>query len=210
VTSKFTVLHVCTGNIGRSPLAEHLMRSLLQQRLGPASQSFVVASAGTYGCVGEPMESYSEQVLRERGIDTSDFRARALTAELIEQADLVLTATREHRSAVVGLVPGAVRRSFVLKELARLVEAVEEAERSAFEGADPAQSDLVSAARTRVDLAGRVRGLVERPDPTGDDIDDPIGEPLPVYVQLAVDMERANTLAVDLLLGPARPAGDDH
>ena len=39
-------------------------------------------------------------------------------------ADLVLTATTEHRAHAVGLAPSVVRRTFTLKEFARLAKAL--------------------------------------------------------------------------------------
>ena len=45
----FRWLVVCTGNICRSPMAEHLVRDGLRTRLGEAAADFVVASAGTFG-----------------------------------------------------------------------------------------------------------------------------------------------------------------
>ncbi len=47
--------------------------------------------------------------------------ARPLTAGLVRGARLVLTATREHRTRAVSLVPEAADRAFTLKELQRLL-----------------------------------------------------------------------------------------
>ncbi|MGZ6792782.1 MAG: arsenate-mycothiol transferase ArsC, partial [Mycobacteriales bacterium] len=81
----FRVLHVCTGNICRSPLAEHLMRAGLEQRLGPAAAVFEIGSAGTLGRPGMPMEPYALSTLAAYRVDGSAFGARPLVAELVEQ-----------------------------------------------------------------------------------------------------------------------------
>jgi len=56
--------------------------------------------------------------LRHRNVSTSKFAARQITPGLIDDADLILTATREHRSTVVAMQPLAMRRTFTLTEFA--------------------------------------------------------------------------------------------
>ncbi len=118
------VLHVCTGNICRSPMAERIMRSELALRFGPDS-GIEVRGAGTYGGhAGGPMHEPTERVLIEMGLDTSGFTATWLREPQVAWADLVLTATAEHRAAVLHLEPRALRRTFALRELARLAREV--------------------------------------------------------------------------------------
>lgn len=119
-SQQLRVLHVCTGNICRSPMAEALTRDFARKR----SVDIVVSSAGTWGHEGSPMEAHALSTLTEYGIDGSDFRARELTAEHVEQADLVLGATGEHRSAAAELGPDATSRAFTLREFARLCATV--------------------------------------------------------------------------------------
>ena len=179
------ILVVCTGNICRSPMAEHLLRA----GLPPGTAE--VTSAGTHGLVGEGMQAHALDVLRERGVDGSAFRARRLEAHHVEGADLVLTATREHRAAVVTLAPTAVRRTFTLRELDRLLSV-----------ADLTAPDLVAAAAAQ-------RGLVRPDKPGDDDITDPYGGPRSGYVACADLLEA--TLARPLaalagrLVGPPPP-----
>ena len=97
----FRVLHVCTGNICRSPMAEHLMRAGLHERLGVDADRFVVESAGTWGHTGSPMEPYALSTLASYDVDGAAFSARELVAEHVVAADLILGATREHRAAAV-------------------------------------------------------------------------------------------------------------
>ena len=178
------------------------MTARLQRRLADQATVFTVSSAGTWGCAGSEMEPFSEAVLRKRGADAEGFVARELTADMVEQAHLVLTATREHRARVVGMVPASVRRSFTLKEFARLAGPVHDFERPFDTGLD-ATADVVAAALGRVDLAGRVRGLAKRPPPAHDDIEDPMGAPLSIYAARAEEIDQACALALDLLLGPS-------
>jgi protein-tyrosine phosphatase len=165
----FRILHVCTGNICRSPMAERLTRAGLEQRLGPDADRFVVESAGTWGHSGAPMEPYALSTLQSHGVQGCDFRARELVAEHVARADLVLTATREHRAAAVVLHPRAASRTFTLRELARLVGAVDPAQLTA--------TDPVERARELVRAAAGKRGLVPPPTPKDDDLADPYQGP---------------------------------
>ncbi|HVQ87169.1 MAG TPA: hypothetical protein VMT88_03210 [Actinomycetes bacterium] len=194
MTEQFKVLHVCTGNIGRSPMAERLMRRHLQANLGEDAQAFDVRSAGTWGCAGSSAEDYALLALNSRGIDASDFVARELTENMLNEADLVLTATTEHRGQVVVMRPSVVRRAFTLREFARLQALVAEQ-------ADDAGESTVARAKSRVELAGRVRGLSERLDPSHDDVEDPLGAPATFYEARAYDIDQACRRAVDLLVG---------
>ena len=169
MTAVFRILHVCTGNICRSPIAERLTRAGLEQRLGRDAARFVVESAGTWGHGGAPMEPYAVSTLASYGVDGSDFRARALVADHVAGADLVLGATREHRAAAVVLHPRAARRAFTLREFARLVGAVD--------GAVLTAADPVERARQLVDAAAGRRGLVPPESPRDDDLVDPYQGP---------------------------------
>ncbi|GII99200.1 protein-tyrosine phosphatase [Sediminihabitans luteus] len=113
------ILAVCTGNICRSPALERMLR----RDLGDA---VAVTSAGTSARVGEHIHPPIAEIMVGDGLSPSHFTARALTAADVTDAALVLTATTEHRSEVVRLVPSAVRRTFTLLELARLVSTVPE------------------------------------------------------------------------------------
>ena len=109
----FRLLHVCTGNICRSPMAERLTRAGLAAR--GAADAFVVESAGTWGLSGAPMDPGSQRALAAYGLDGDDFRARQLVGYHVDEADLVLCATREHRSAAVTSAPDPAARTSTLR-----------------------------------------------------------------------------------------------
>ena len=114
------MLFVCIGNICRSPLGEALLRDAL-----PA-EGFDVSSAGVRAVVGSAMSPDAARELAARGGDAGDFRARQLTEEMVEESDLVLTATRELRSRVLEDSPGALRRTFTVREFAALLDQVDD------------------------------------------------------------------------------------
>ena len=111
----FSILTVCTGNVCRSPAVERL----LARDLGP---TVFVSSAGTHALVGQPISDPMARLLRSNGVADGAFVARRLTESLIEGSDLVLTLTRAQRSLVVELWPPAVRRTFTVREFARLLD----------------------------------------------------------------------------------------
>ncbi|WP_460445978.1 arsenate reductase/protein-tyrosine-phosphatase family protein [Angustibacter aerolatus] len=120
---ELSLLVVCVGNVCRSPAAQ----LALQQRLGPDS-GIRVESAGVRALVGEPVEQRTANVLRANGVDTDGFAARQLEPAHLERADVVLAMTRELRGTTARTHPPVVRRLWTLRELARLLGTVEEAQ----------------------------------------------------------------------------------
>ena len=144
------ILLVCTGNICRSPLAAALLQRALTER---GVEGMDVSSAGTGAWDGAPVSEGAYLVGLERGLDLSAHRARLLTRELVEQADLVLTMARHHRARVDEL--GGEGRVFVLGEYAG--REGDEAEVS-----DPFGGDLEVYRDTCVELQALVEAAVER------------------------------------------------
>jgi protein-tyrosine-phosphatase len=116
---RFTILAICTANICRSPMMEILLR----ERLDP--QRFEIASAGVRGWVSAPVDSMVVLELARLGHEATGHKSRALDVHHVEQADLVLTAAREHRASVLALSPRALRKTFTLREFAALIQDVE-------------------------------------------------------------------------------------
>jgi protein-tyrosine phosphatase len=179
----FTVLMVCMGNICRSPMAERLLRL----RLGDVP-GVRVHGAGTGGWhEGEPMQAQAAREVLARGGDPAGFRARRLTAEMLD-ADLVLTATAEQVGFVAELVPSAAARTFVLGEFARLVAQV---------GLAGLPSTLPERGRALVCAAGELRDGPRY----ADEVPDPWGR-APEYFSAVADQIDA---AVTILAGGLAP-----
>ena len=191
--STFNVLHVCTGNICRSPMAEHLMREGLRRRLGERAGGFRVGSGGTWGLTGSPMEPHALTTLASYAVDGAAFRARELTSAQVAGADLVLAAAREHRAAAVVLQPRAAARTFTLREFNRLTALVDPATLPA--------GDPVERARALVRAANGNRGLASPGRPRDDDLEDPYRAPAAAFAVCAELVEALLQGPLDLLAG---------
>lgn len=98
------VLFVCTGNICRSPTAEGVFRTLVQQA-GLVS-AFEIDSAGTHGYhVGEPPDDRSCDTAAAHGVDLRPLRARRLTLGDFDRFDHLLAMDLDHLAALKRLAP---------------------------------------------------------------------------------------------------------
>jgi protein-tyrosine phosphatase len=90
----YRVTFVCTGNICRSPMAEHALRGRLgREGLGARVE---VDSSGTGGWhVGDPADHRTVRVLRQHGY-TSAHRARRFRQEWFDSYDLILAMDTGH------------------------------------------------------------------------------------------------------------------
>ena len=157
------VLVVCTGNVCRSPYIERRLRHDL------TGTGIQVASAGTHALVGRDMDPGTRNCLQHSGGDVDSFSARALRADLVRQADLVITAAREHRAAAARLHPAAMARTFTLRDLGDLLSNLS-ADELVTAPDEPSWVRQVAA------TASRRRGLVTARQ-QGIDVTDPIGGP---------------------------------
>ncbi|WP_291473704.1 low molecular weight phosphatase family protein [Corynebacterium sp.] len=105
------ILFVCTGNICRSPVAEHLLRDLV-------GDGHTVSSAGIAGLTGYAMDPRSVEYLRLRGIDGNDFTARRISRRILEEPDLIIGFEQDHVNECLALQPAAISGTFRLCQLA--------------------------------------------------------------------------------------------
>ncbi len=87
------ILFVCHGNICRSPMAEFILKKMVEDR-GLSSQ-FVIASAATsteeiWNGVGNPVYPPAKQELRKHGISCEGKRAVQLKKSDYDKYDLIL------------------------------------------------------------------------------------------------------------------------
>ncbi len=200
----FAILYVCTGNMCRSPMAERLTRAALAARLGPDADRFTVYSAGTGTVDGRAMTAEAAAQVKAYAADPTGFVSASLTESHVGAADLVLAATRAHRSDVVTLDPGALRRTFTITEFARLAAALT-GRAPAGQALQGTPSELpaepVERARALVAAAARARGSVRPERRDDDDIPDPIGQSSEVYEHVGAIIAEAVGVSVTALAG---------
>ena len=194
----FTILTVCSGNICRSPLAEQLLRVGLS-----AWPEVTLGSAGTIGLTGQTMPHEAADLSRHFGGDPSRHVAQVLTADHLSEANLVFAMSREHRRAIVELLPKAIRYTFTIREFARLVSGVSDEDLDA--AAALPLDDVVGRFGTLVGFAASQRGAVGPPaSPADDDVVDPYRRSDQVYAESARQLVPAVNDVVSLFHRSAR------
>src|SRR5215467_2025307 len=104
------LLFVCSGNCGRSPAAQYLAQEYADQQNLPIK----VQSRGTNV---RDHATPDIQLLTTIPAARSHI-PRALDAEAIEQADLILTMNRQHKQIVTTMIPSATNKTYCLYEYA--------------------------------------------------------------------------------------------
>jgi protein-tyrosine phosphatase len=189
------ILTVCTGNICRSPVAERLLQAGLNQAV---PGGFVVASAGTRAVVGEPMQPISADIVRTYGGNPDNFAARQLTPAILRGVDLVLTMTTAHRGEVLQLDASLLKRTFTIREFARMLDVLDQRAAAtdggglagAFDDGDRLAANTAFWKSLAARAAG-VRHLSLPPNSADNDIVDPYRRAPEVYRQMEDELAPA-------------------
>ncbi len=177
-------------------MAERLLQAGLNQVL---PGGFEVASAGTRAMVGDRMQPISADIVRTFGGDPENFAARQLTPRILRDVDLVLTMTSGHRGEVLQLDASLLKRTFTIREFARMLDVLDE--RAAASGDKEPEAGLpddgdplaVNHAfwRGLPASAAAVRHLSLPADPSENDIIDPYRRAPEVYRQMEDELAPA-------------------
>ena len=134
-----------------------------------------VSSAGIVGWEGSPAAPESVRAAAECGIDISRHLARRLEPRDVHEAGVIVCMAAEHRDAVVRLVPQAEHKTFTLKELVRLLDALP---------ATPGPSF-----GERVTRADELRRSGFAGNPSDEDVADPLGASLDAFRAVAWELD---------------------
>jgi protein-tyrosine-phosphatase len=107
------VLFICTGNTCRSPLSAAIARRGAEQR---GLTDLDARSAGTSAWDDQPASDGALLVGMERQLDLGGHRARQLTREMVDEADLILVMGPHHLERVEALGGGG--KAYLLTEYA--------------------------------------------------------------------------------------------
>ena len=83
------ILFVCLGNICRSPMAEFIMKQMVEER-GIADKFYIESCATSNEEVGNPVYPPAREVLQNRGINCSGKRARRITKGDYDRFDYIV------------------------------------------------------------------------------------------------------------------------
>ncbi|HYN33197.1 MAG TPA: hypothetical protein VES40_11275 [Ilumatobacteraceae bacterium] len=111
-TAPLRILTVCSHNRTRSVMMAALFESMLTERLGRV----IVRSSG-FGPEGIPAIDDAVAAMKRRGLDVSQHRSGSTTPELVNGADVIITAERDHVVKIAALSPSAFARAMTLPEL---------------------------------------------------------------------------------------------
>ena len=122
-TTPQRIVFVCHANQGRSPFAANLLERLLVD-LSPQPDRYVVTSAGLEAVTESIVLPHIRTAAAELGIDLTSHRARLLDADAVTSNHLIITMTEDQRGAVSRMQPRALAKTFTLKEIVRLGDAL--------------------------------------------------------------------------------------
>lgn len=93
---KYTICFVCTGNACRSPFAECVLKSMLEQE---GMDNIEVFSRGTLDWGENPRDANMVRIARELGYDLKGMTT-PITREKLQEADCIVIFDAEHRNAI--------------------------------------------------------------------------------------------------------------
>jgi glycine hydroxymethyltransferase len=178
-------------------MATGFLRRLLDQR----GLAIEVTSAGVSGWEGSSATAEAVEALQERDIDISDHRARLLTRDMVDSADLILAMAAEHRDSIVRVSPSAAGRAFTLKELVDLLD-----HRRVPQVEDADSSHMRSA----VESIDALRATSHTDDLMDEDVADPLGLGIEAFRAAAWEIGELSERLVGGLFGAPAGEADGH
>ena len=106
------IMFICTGNICRSSMAEVILRKLAEEK-GKEVESY---SSGIFAQNGEQATQYSVEALKEIGIDLANHKATNVKDAKLDEMDLILCMTKDHKQMILQHYPDLKEKVYTLEE----------------------------------------------------------------------------------------------
>ena len=100
------ILIVCIGNICRSPSAERILQKLMPGK--------VITSAGIGALIDHQIEKNAAQLLDSHNYNSDDHKAKQVSTDIINQAELILVMERKHQQVLMQKYPSASGKIMLL------------------------------------------------------------------------------------------------
>lgn len=114
---KFNLIFICSGNICRSPMAEGILKTMVNKT---KYKNFVeISSAGTLDLISIPAHDFSLKVAEENEIDIRSHRSRPVSTGIIDCADLIFCMALNHFNFLKEKFPEQKNKFVLLKEWQR-------------------------------------------------------------------------------------------
>lgn len=121
-----SILFVCTANRYRSPIAAACFKAELIKR--GQGEIWNVQSAGTWAMDGYPPMPAAILEAKQLGLDIREHRSRVITAEILQESDLVIVMEQGHKESLQVEFRAFREKVVLLSEVA---------ERSSYDISDP-------------------------------------------------------------------------
>lgn len=99
-------------------MAEAIFKNMIKENLPGLYDGIKVSSAGTAAINDAPPTYEAYDVMKKRGIDIANHKARLVNKEIMNEADMIFAMTQRHYDELASRFPESKGKIFILKEYA--------------------------------------------------------------------------------------------
>jgi protein-tyrosine phosphatase len=113
-SGKYLIMFVCSGNVCRSPMAQGILKKLLEGE-GVLDKVDVISS-GTLKLVEAPANIHTLEVASEHGVDLDEHLSQHVNAVLMREANIVIALAQNHIKYLRAKFPNLGKKVVLLKQ----------------------------------------------------------------------------------------------